>query len=195
MRRPEPTSCACCRIRGERYLSTPLFADIGEDMNEEEVALSKSTEGFRFDQPGAAAAPTDDAKVELDEETERFVDEITRNEPIVMFALEWCEFCWSARNLFAAMNVHYESVDLDSVAYQEGDRGNKIRAVLAEWTGSPTIPQIYVAGKHIGGCTELFDYVREGGLSAALGEMGVEHTPFEDDPYGLLPQWLHSRTG
>lgn len=28
---------------GERYLSTPLFADIGVDMNEEEIAISKST--------------------------------------------------------------------------------------------------------------------------------------------------------
>ncbi|MDX2087822.1 MAG: cysteine synthase A [Kofleriaceae bacterium] len=28
---------------GERYLSTPLFADIGADMNDEELAISKST--------------------------------------------------------------------------------------------------------------------------------------------------------
>ena len=30
---------------GERYLSTPLFADIGADMNEEELAISLSTPG------------------------------------------------------------------------------------------------------------------------------------------------------
>jgi cysteine synthase A len=28
---------------GERYLSTPLFAEIGADMNDEELAISKST--------------------------------------------------------------------------------------------------------------------------------------------------------
>jgi cysteine synthase A len=28
---------------GERYLSTPLFADIATDMNEEEIAISCST--------------------------------------------------------------------------------------------------------------------------------------------------------
>jgi cysteine synthase A len=28
---------------GERYLSTPLFADIPADMNEEELAISRST--------------------------------------------------------------------------------------------------------------------------------------------------------
>jgi cysteine synthase A len=35
---------------GERYLSTPLFADVGVDMNEEEIAISKST-------PSAQLAP------------------------------------------------------------------------------------------------------------------------------------------
>ncbi len=31
---------------GERYLSTPLFADVSVDMTEEEVAISRSTPGF-----------------------------------------------------------------------------------------------------------------------------------------------------
>ena len=33
---------------GERYLSTPLFADIPEDMDVEEIALSRSTPGFQL---------------------------------------------------------------------------------------------------------------------------------------------------
>jgi cysteine synthase A len=28
---------------GERYLSTPLFADVSPDMNEDEIAISRST--------------------------------------------------------------------------------------------------------------------------------------------------------
>ena len=34
---------------GERYLSTPLFEGIPEDMTEDEVALSKSTPGYQLD--------------------------------------------------------------------------------------------------------------------------------------------------
>ncbi|MEM7123024.1 MAG: cysteine synthase A [Pseudomonadota bacterium] len=34
---------------GERYMSTPLFEEIGEDMDEEELALSKSTPGFQME--------------------------------------------------------------------------------------------------------------------------------------------------
>jgi cysteine synthase A len=33
---------------GERYLSTPLFADVAAEMSEEEVAISKSTPGQQF---------------------------------------------------------------------------------------------------------------------------------------------------
>lgn len=35
---------------GERYLSTPLFEDISADMNEDEIRISESTPGFRFEQ-------------------------------------------------------------------------------------------------------------------------------------------------
>jgi len=37
---------------GERYLSTPLFADIEEDMTEEEAALSASTPGYQRPRAG-----------------------------------------------------------------------------------------------------------------------------------------------
>ena len=37
---------------GERYLSTPLFADIAVDMTEDEAALSRSTPGYHL-QPAA----------------------------------------------------------------------------------------------------------------------------------------------
>jgi len=33
---------------GERYLSTPLFGDIGFDMNEEELKISNSTPNHRM---------------------------------------------------------------------------------------------------------------------------------------------------
>jgi cysteine synthase A len=39
---------------GERYLSTPLFADVGADMNDEEVSISKSTPNYQMPPPKAA---------------------------------------------------------------------------------------------------------------------------------------------
>ncbi len=46
---PEGTTILCMLPdTGERYLSTPLFADIESDMSEEEVAISESTPGCRY---------------------------------------------------------------------------------------------------------------------------------------------------
>jgi cysteine synthase A len=38
---------------GERYLSTPLFADIPVDMTEEEIKIANSTAGARLAQAPA----------------------------------------------------------------------------------------------------------------------------------------------
>lgn len=46
----EPGSVILCMLpdTGERYLTTPLFDGIPEDMDEEELALSKSTPGYQI---------------------------------------------------------------------------------------------------------------------------------------------------
>lgn len=48
--RAEPGSVILCMLpdTGERYMSTPLFASIPEDMTEEETILSRSTPGFQM---------------------------------------------------------------------------------------------------------------------------------------------------
>jgi cysteine synthase A len=199
---------------GERYLSTPLFEHIGEAMTEEEIEISRSTPGYRFDvQPATRAKDPDvdpdsadaaeapetpaaaaEAVVELDGDAERFVDELIETEPVVLFALEWCEFCWSVRKFFARVGIEYRSIDLDSVAYQEGNRGGKIRAVLAERIGAKTIPQIFIGGEHIGGCTELFDSWRDGSTQRLLEANSIPRRESVDiDPYSLLPKWLQPR--
>lgn len=180
---------------GERYLSTPLFADILEDMNEDEIALSHSTPNYRFDLSPASASPAPSLPpAKLDPDAERLVHDVIEKEPVVLFALEWCEFCWSARKLFGRLGIEYRSIDLDSVDYQEDEQGVKMRAVLAQLAGAATIPQIFIAGEHIGGCTELFDALRDGTLQERLRNAGVNFDSSVDiDPYTLFPQWLHPR--
>jgi cysteine synthase A len=98
------------------------------------------------------------------------------------------------RKLFGRLDIAYKSVDLDSVALQEGQLGNKVRAVLAERTGVPTIPQVYIGGRHVGGCTELFDGIREGSVQRLLEDAGVAFDGnAQIDPYELLPGWVQPR--
>ncbi len=178
---------------GERYLSTPLFGDIGEDMTEEEVALSKSTPNYRFDVQAPAAAPAA-APVEIDPEAAQFIEDTVNNEPVVMFALEWCEFCWSLRKLFDALGVNYKSVDIDSVEYQESERGVKIRQALGERVGAPTMPQVFIAGEHIGGCTDIIEGFQNRELQERFDREDIGYDKsVELDAWSLLPQWLHPR--
>ena len=199
-RSPRGTNIVCMLPdTGERYLSTPLFEHIGVDMTDDELALSRSTPSARFDAaPAPAAAPVAAAGTNgapaLDREAERFVCETIERTPVVVFALEWCEFCWAARKMLDRLRIPYTSIDLDSVEFQRDDRGGKIRAVLAARTGAVTIPRIYIAGEHIGGCTELFDAWRAGTVQQALTRFGVPFDVEADvDPYGFLPKWLEPR--
>ena len=183
---------------GERYLSTPLFADIAVDMTAEEIELSRSTPRYRFDvTPAATPSPKEvEEDVPVTEQAEQFVKSVVGDtqQPVVMFALEWCEFCWSVRKLFAQCGIPYRSVDLDFVAFQKDDRGGQIRAVLKRRTSSPTIPQIFVGGEHIGGCTETFDAFNDGRLQSLLGHSGISVTaPKGMNAYSFLPEWLQPR--
>jgi cysteine synthase A len=200
-RRSPPGTNIVCMLpdTGERYMTTPLFEHIGEEMTAEELALSRSTPLCRFDTPPRAApvavpAPVEAVQMQIDADAARFVTGLVRDEPVVLFALEWCEFCWSVRKLFAQLGIKYRSVDLDSVQYQANDLGGKIRAVLAERTGAGTIPQVFVGGAHIGGCTELFDAWRNGSVQRRMVENGIGYNVEANlDPYSLLPKWLQPR--
>ena len=189
---------------GERYLSTPLFADIGTEMNDEELDISRSTPSARFDAaptPIPAPAPvtvsvvtsaTTPAAIDAAEFVRDAIHD--RSQPVALFALEWCEFCWSVRRMFARCGIAYRSVDLDSVAYQANDRGGQIRAALSARTGVSTIPQVFVGGEFIGGCTDVFTAWREGRLQKLLTQHGVAHDAnATKDPNEFLPNWLHSR--
>jgi cysteine synthase A len=92
------------------------------------------------------------------------------------------------------LNVAYRSIDLDSVEYQKDAWGGEIRIALRKATGASTIPQVFVGGRHLGGCTETLDAFNDGSLQALLD---ANHIAFEADKaldaYTLLPKWLHPR--
>jgi cysteine synthase A len=195
---------------GERYLTTPLFADIPTEMTTEETEISRSTPRFRFDAPPppptapAAAAAKEAAAARVSaavvpEPTAaagEFVGKVTSDpdSPVLMFALEWCEFCWSVRRMFAAYGIPYTTVDLDSVEYQQDNWGGQIRTALSVRTQMKTIPQLFVGGEFVGGASDAFDAWREGRLQAQLERAGIRLPDGKlADPYSFLPGWLHPR--
>jgi cysteine synthase A len=192
-----------CRIlfmvpdTGERYLSTPLFEAIGQEMNAEERAISESTPLCRFGAPApqtaAAPLPAEPAPLRARDLVEQAIGD--SNQPVVMFALEWCEFSWAARRFLSDLGVPYRSVDLDSVAMQASGLAGGIRTALRDRTGEPTIPQIFIGGVSVGGAVDLLARHDRGELEPLLHRAGI--VPTGDSTIvarGYLPKWLASRS-
>jgi cysteine synthase A len=57
-----------------------------------------------------------------------------------------------------------------------------------------TIPQVFVGGEFIGGCTETFDAWKAGRIQQLLEARNVSYDKSARvDPYSFLPTWLHPR--
>ena len=193
-----PGSAILCMLpdTGDRYLSTPLFDDVPVDMTVEEIEVSQSTPSHRFNgdspspcQPFTPPAPPTAAADAFVEQTINDPDA-----PVVVFALEWCELCWSVRKLFDRFDIPFVSIDLDSAPYKTENRGQDIRAALVAKTKSSDIPQIFVGGEHIGSYMETFEAFNEGRLRTMLMANGVTAPdPGGINAYSFLPTWLHPR--
>ena len=119
-----------------------------------------------------------------------------RDEPVVLFALEWCEFCWSVRKLFAQLGIAYRNVDLDSVEQQRDDLGDKIRAVLAQRTGGARPSRRSSSAASTWAAARIcFDGWRDGSIQRRLAARTASRYDADAtvDPDDLLPKWLQPR--
>ena len=194
-RSPEGTTILCMLPdTGERYLTTPLFEEIAVEMTDEEQAISRSTPGQRFDVP-AVPAPTF-APREASPEARAYVEQTiaaARGE-VLMFALTYCEFCWSVRKLLTAYGIRFRTIDLDAGEFLHEGRGGDVRDALTACTGSPTVPQVFIGGEFVGGCTETLAACADGSLQRRLMLHGVSFdAAAQAAPASFLPRWLHSR--
>jgi cysteine synthase A len=183
---------------GERYLSTPLFADIAAEMDEAEWAISRSTPRSRFDAPAAppaapsrAPAPAIPAREGVD-----FIDAAVADasRPALMFGLRWCEFGWALRRLFERIGAPLHEIHVDDPALQAGGLAGELRAALAARCGAVTLPQLFIGGQHVGGCTDAVAAWDDGRLARRLRRAGV---PFDAaarvDTRSLMPAWVQPR--
>jgi len=192
---PEGTTILCMLPdTGERYLTTPLFEGIAIAMTDEEARISESTPGYRIGAEATsdeAPAPPLEVTPEARAFVERTIADATR--PVVMFAYEYCEFCWSVRRMFAACEIPYHTVELDSPEFRRDDWGGHVCEALRERTGLDTVPQVLVGGEFVGGCVETLEAYEQGRLQRMLERNRVPFKGSEIDPHTFLPAWLHPR--
>jgi glutaredoxin 3 len=79
---------------------------------------------------------------------------------VLMYATAACPFCQSAERLLLAKGARIEKIRVDL----EPER----RAEMMKKSGRRTVPQIWIGGRHIGGCDDLYALEREGKLDPLL---------------------------
>jgi glutaredoxin 3 len=72
-----------------------------------------------------------------------------------------CGYCWRAKHLLETKGVEYNEIVVDF-------SGPEREAMIQRASGRTTVPQIFIAGRHIGGCDDLFDLERGGRLDELL---------------------------
>ena len=82
--------------------------------------------------------------------------------PVRMYATQTCPYCHRAKALLKERGV--SQLDELRVDLEPG-----LRAQMMELTGRRTVPQIFIGDTHVGGCDDLFELDRRGGLLPLLG--------------------------
>tara|TARA_B100001996_G_scaffold307310_1_gene248652 strand:+ start:1472 stop:1783 length:312 start_codon:yes stop_codon:yes gene_type:complete len=90
----------------------------------------------------------------MDVETKKNIENQINNNEICLFMkgnpeMPQCGFSMAVVNILKIMNLKFSSVDVL--------KDEKIRQGIKEFSDWPTIPQLYVKGKFVGGC----DIVKE----------------------------------
>ena len=79
-----------------------------------------------------------------------------------MFLTLTCPYCIRAKALLQQRGVsHIDEIRVDLEPAQ--------RAQMMALTGRRTVPQIFIGDTHVGGCDDLVDLDRRGGLLPLLG--------------------------
>lgn len=85
---------------------------------------------------------------------------------IVIYTTATCPYCLAAKRLLSQKGAAFEEISVD------GDRAR--RAEMAKRAGGrSTVPQIFVDGRHIGGCDDLYALERENRLDPLLQARGA----------------------
>jgi glutaredoxin 3 len=77
-----------------------------------------------------------------------------------VYSTRWCGYCVRAKALLESRGIEYEEISLDD--------DPAFRRKLFDLTGGWTVPQILIAGRPIGGYTELWRLDRDGRLDDEL---------------------------
>lgn len=81
--------------------------------------------------------------------------------PVEIYTGNFCGYCTAAKRLLTQKGVAY-------VEHKVGRDQAKRAEMVQRSKGGRTVPQIFIDGKHVGGCDELYALDRSGKLDPML---------------------------
>eukprot|EP01035_Chromulina_nebulosa_P020815 gene20815-26983_t len=76
---------------------------------------------------------------------------------IIVFSKTYCPYCEKAKDAIKKLKYEFKVIELD-----KDPQGSEIQNALLESTGQRTVPNIFVKGKHIGGCDKTLAAIASG---------------------------------
>ena len=80
--------------------------------------------------------------------------------PVEIYTTQTCPYCIRAKGLLTKKRVAFQEIDVGAAP--------NLRAKMTERTGRTSVPQIFIGGKHIGGCDDLHALDAAGKLDGLL---------------------------
>jgi glutaredoxin 3 len=80
---------------------------------------------------------------------------------VEIYTKPFCSYCYRAKRLLDSKDVQYEEHEI-------GFGGPERQQMIQRANGRTTVPQIFIGGRHIGGCDDLMELEREGRLDGLL---------------------------
>ena len=79
---------------------------------------------------------------------------------VIVYSTEICPYCVRAKQLLDSKQVAYQEIRVDLQP--------ELRDEMIAKSGRRTVPQIFINGKPIGGCDDLYELNRSGQLDQML---------------------------
>lgn len=93
-----------------------------------------------------------------------------RENPLIIYSKTRCPYCRAVKTLFNRLGVKPVVIELDEL----GPAQYQLKNALKRLTGQSTVPNIFIGGKHIGGCSETMALHKKGELIPLLSASGLK---------------------
>jgi glutaredoxin 3 len=80
---------------------------------------------------------------------------------VIIYTRSACPYCHMAKDLLKAKNAAFEEIDVGRTPERRGE-------MIARSGGRTTVPQVFIDGRHVGGCDDLYALDQAGGLDPLL---------------------------